>query len=214
MKAVIFDLDGTLLNTIDDIADSMNSVLAAYGLPQHNVDAYRMFVGDGVANLVIRATKGSTSDRDMLERIENEYRDELLKRQTNKTKPFSGIPELLSTLSERGIKISVLSNKPHDATEEVIAWSFPDISFSAVLGHRPGSQIKPDPSSVFELIDIMGVPPEEVLYIGDTGTDMQTAKAAGLRAIGVLWGNRGRSELEENGAAGFAEHPMDLLKYF
>ena len=213
MKAVIFDLDGTLLDTIDDIADSMNAVLSKHGLPQHSAEKYKLFVGDGATNLVIRAVAGDDSVEYTLSQLEADYRAEYLKRQADKTMPYAGIPELLSTLAEHGIKIAVLSNKPHAATLEVMAHYFPGVDFSALIGQRAGHPIKPHPAGVLEILDILDLPREEVLYVGDTGTDMRTAMAAGLKAVGALWGFRDKKELAENGAAIFAEHPSDVLKY-
>ena len=213
MKAVIFDLDGTLLDTLADIADSMNAVLAKYGLPLHNINDYKLFVGDGADNLVIRSVTGVELAELTISRLVTEYKTEYLKRQANKTRPFEGIPELLSTLAEHDVKMAVLSNKSHIATLEVMAHYFPDIYFCALIGHRTGYPIKPDPSGVLEILGIMELPREEALYVGDSGTDMQTASAAGIRAVGALWGYRDKEELEENGAAAFAEHPLDILKY-
>ena len=211
MKAVIFDLDGTLLDTIGDIADSMNAVLARQGLPPHSVEKYKLYVGDGAANLVKRSVAGIEYAEETLMRLEAEYKAEYLKRQADKTMPYAGIPELLAALAERGVKIAVLSNKPHVATLEVMAHFFPDISFSALIGHRPGYPVKPDPAGALEILEMLGLPPEDVLYVGDTGTDMQTAKAAGLKAVGALWGFRGKKELEDNGADMIAEHPLDII---
>jgi phosphoglycolate phosphatase len=212
LKAVIFDLDGTLLNTIDDIADSMNEILKKYGLPLHAADEYKVFVGDGVTNLVMRSTAAISAEYS-LSQIETEYRAEYFKRQADKTMPYNGIPETLSALAHCGIKIAVFSNKPQNATLEVIAHYFPEITFDAIIGQRSGYPIKPDPNGVLEILDIFGLPREEVLYVGDTGTDMQTAKAAGLKAIGALWGFRGKDELIENSADVLAESPLDILKY-
>lgn len=211
MKAVIFDLDGTLLNTIDDIADSMNSILKRYGLPLHTVPEYKYFVGDGMANLVRRSAPGAEAAGYPWSRLETEYNAEYLLRQADKTRPYDGIPELLTALNGRGVKIAVLSNKPHDATLRIIARYFPDIHFDAIIGQRPGYPVKPDPGGALEILGIMGEPPDETLYVGDTGTDMRTAKAAGLQAAGVLWGFREKDELAENGAGLFIRRPLDLL---
>ena len=213
MKAVIFDLDGTLLDTIDDIADSMNIVLAKHDLPQHSVEEYKMFVGDGAATLVKRAAQGAGSPGISPAQLESEYKAEYLKRQAVKTAPYTGMPELLSALARLGIKMAVLSNKSHPATIEVMAHYFPDVSFSALIGHRQGHPVKPNPAGVFEILGILGVKSEETLYVGDTATDVLTAKAAGLRSVGVLWGFRDKKELTESGADMLAEHPSDILKY-
>jgi len=213
MKAIIFDLDGTLLNTIEDLADSMNSVLARYALPLHTIREYKLFVGDGAANLVKRSIIGAVTVGYSLERLEAEFRAEYAKRKTDKTAPYDGIPELLSAIAERGVKMAVLSNKPHAATLEVISNYFPGVVFDAVIGQRKGRPIKPDPAGVMEILDIIGALREETLYVGDSGTDMLTATAAGLNSVGVLWGFRDKEELERNGARVFAEHPMDVLRY-
>jgi len=213
MKAVIFDLDGTLLDTLADIADSMNAVLAKYSLPLHNINDYKLFVGDGADYLVIRSVAGVELVESTIPQLATEYKTEYLIRQANKTRPYEGIPELVSALAERDIKMAVLSNKSHIATLEVMAHYFPDIYFSALIGQRAGYPIKPDPSGILEILEILGLPREEVLYVGDSGTDMQTASAAGIRAVGALWGYRDKEELVENGAVILAEHPLDILKY-
>ena len=211
MKAIIFDLDGTLLDTIEDIADSMNHVLDRNGFARHTIEEYKLFVGDGATNLVKRSVRDAGATEDMLLLLETEYRAEYNKRQADKTKPYDGIRELLSSLADSGVKKAVLSNKPHDSTEEVIAYYFPDVVFDAVIGQRPGRPIKPDPCSALEILEIIGVEKADVLYVGDTGTDMQTAKNAGLKAVGALWGFREKAELAENGADVYIEHPMELL---
>ena len=225
MKAVIFDLDGTLLDTIADIADAMNCVLANHGLPMHSVDEYKIFVGDGAANLIRRSVRpaqsvqserpaiGAELGERMLAQFEVEYRAEYLRRQTDKTMPYAGIPELLSTLAERGVRMAVLSNKPHNSTVKVMEHYFPGVAFGAIIGQRAGCPIKPDPAGVMEILDILGLARDDALYVGDTGTDMLTAKAAGVMSVGALWGFRDKRELLENGAMVLADSPLDVLKY-
>jgi len=214
MKAIIFDLDGTLLNTIDDIADSMNDVLGRHGLPPYPVEAYKLMVGDGAAILVLRATEGTETAGHLLRQMEEEFVAEYARRQADKTAPYPGIPELLEGLAARRVKMAVYSNKPHASAIGVVSQYFPGIKFDAVIGQRPGYPVKPDPGGALEILEIMSLPREEVLYIGDTATDMRTAAAAGLQAIGALWGFRGKAELEESGATLFAQEPADVLAYF
>ena len=214
MKAIIFDLDGTLLNTLDDIADSMNYVLQSRGLPVHPAEAYKLFIGDGVANLTKRAAADAQSAGHDIAQIEAEYRAEYEKRQADKTAPYAGIPELLAALVERGVKMAVLSNKPHESTTQIIADYFPGIHFDSVLGQRPGRPVKPDPGGVLEILDTLGESRSNIVYLGDSGTDMRVAKTVGLKAVGALWGFRDRAELTTNGADAFAETPADVLRFF
>ena len=159
-----------------------------------------------------RSVRSIDAAEEILAQLEREFRADYDKRQTTKTRPYDGIPELLSELADRGIKIAVLSNKPHELTEKIIAHYFPDLTFVAVIGQRPGYPIKPDPAAALEILEILGLQSNDVLYVGDTGTDMLTAKAAGLTAIGALWGFRGKDELAENGADFFAKRPVDIIK--
>jgi len=216
IKAIIFDLDGTLLDTLDDIADSMNHVLKVHGLPEQPVEAFKLFIGDGVTNLVSRAAMAAEADKAGLDfaKLETEYRAEYELRQADKTAPYDGVPELVKALSERGIKMAVLSNKPHEATVQIIKDYFPGIFFDSVLGQSPGRPVKPDPSGALEILDALGVPRREIIYLGDSGTDMRLAKAVGIMAVGALWGFRGRTELTQNGADAFAEGPIDVLTFF
>ena len=209
--AVIFDLDGTLLNTIDDLADSVNAVLSRRGVPTHAVDAYRYFVGDGVENMVRRALPPDVRDDAMVASCVADVREEYGKRWENKTRPYAGVAELLDSLTERGIKLAVLSNKPDDATKVVVRKLLARWRFDVVLGESPHRPRKPDPGGALEIAAQLDVPPANVLYVGDTDTDMQTANAAGMYAAGALWGFRDADELTANGAQTLLEQPTDLL---
>ena len=213
MKAVIFDLDGTLLDTIDDIADSMNVVLEKYGLPTQNVKDYKYFVGDGAEVLAERCAPNAHIANVSISQLADEYKAIYSTKQADKTVPYESIPELLSALAERGIKLAVLTNKSHTAALEVMAQFFPAIHFDTIIGVRPGHPTKPNPAGVHEIMNILNLPPEEVLYVGDTGTDMQTAVAAGLKAVGVLWGFRDGKELLDHGADIIVSHPLEILDY-
>ena len=211
-KAVLFDLDGTLLDTLDDLGDSMNAVLAARGFPTHPIRAFTEFVGDGVQNLVRRALpQGSGSNEALVGEIVPLMRAEYSRRWKDKTRPYDGIPELLDALSARGLRLAVLSNKPHSATIEVVDHFFPPGKFDAVFGARPDVPIKPDAGAALDVARRLGIPPGAFLYLGDTNTDMQTARAAGMYAVGVLWGFRTAGELLESGASVLISHPGDLL---
>lgn len=215
-RAVLFDLDGTLLDTIDDLADSANAVLAGMGMPGYSREVYKYYVGDGMKNLGARALTGGkpeTADPARVEEFVRLMHAEYDARWDVKTRPYPGIPELLDVLTARGVKLAVLSNKPDDFTRLVVSRLLPRWKFDAVLGAREGFPIKPDPEGVFEIVRRIGVTPPEILYIGDTATDMKTAKAAGCFALGALWGFRTREELEANGAGAVIAEPLKAAGY-
>ena len=211
--AVLFDLDGTLLDTLDDLGDSMNAALASLGYPTHPMSAYKYFVGDGVANLVRRSLPDAVrGNEEIVQKTVPRMRAEYDRRWSLKTHAYEGIPELLDELAARGVKLSILSNKPHPATVEVVGHFFQGRKFDAVLGARPGIPIKPDPGAVKEVCRLLSTPASDFLYLGDTNTDMQTASAAGMFAVGVLWGFRPAEELSAAGAQALVQRPSEVLR--
>jgi phosphoglycolate phosphatase len=212
-SAVIFDLDGTLLDTLDDLGDSMNAVLASLGYPVHAMEGYKYFVGDGVENLVRRTlpepVRGNAAL--VLETVPK-MRSEYARRWKDKTRLYDGVAELLDGLTGRGVRIAILSNKPHSAVLEVVDHFFKPWRFEVVLGARPEVPNKPDPASALEVCGILGLAPEKVLYLGDTNTDMLTANAAGMFPVGALWGFRTETELLESGAGALVSHPREVLE--
>lgn len=211
VRAVIFDLDGTLLDSLDDLGDSMNHVLAGAGFPLHAIDDYRHFVGDGMEMLVRRALPPHRLDPATVTRALASMREEYGRRCTRKTRPYPGIPELLDALTDRHLPFAILSNKPHDATVDLAGQLLGRWRFTAVLGARPDVAKKPDPTGALELARGLGLEPQEILYLGDTGTDMRTARAAEMQAAGVLWGFRPAEELRAGGALVLVEKPEDVL---
>lgn len=210
-KAVIFDLDGTLLNTLEDLADSMNCVLERNRLPQHALAAYNYFVGDGIDMLVRRALPFEVADDEELNRFIREMKSEYAGRWLSKTRPYPGVPEMLAAFATAGFAMAVLSNKPDEASKEIVKAFFPDTVFRMVMGATPERPKKPDPSAALEIAARLDIPPEDFLFIGDTSIDMQTACAAGMFPIGVLWGFRPAEELIAAGGKMFFKHPTDLL---
>jgi phosphoglycolate phosphatase len=210
-KAAIFDLDGTLLNTIEDLADSMNCVLERNRLPQHGLAAYKYFVGDGIDMLVRRALPFEIADEEELNRFIREMKSEYAGRWLSKTRPYPGVPEMLAAFVSAGLAIAVLSNKPDDASNEIVKALLPNIAFCMVMGATPERPKKPDPSAALEIAARLDIPPEDFLFIGDTSIDMQTACAAGMFPIGVLWGFRPAEELIAAGGKMLFKHPTDLL---
>ncbi|MDP6439810.1 MAG: HAD family hydrolase [Candidatus Brocadiia bacterium] len=208
--AVVFDLDGTLLDTIEDLADSMNAVLESLGCPAHGVDAYKRFVGDGVVELVRRALPAERRDDATVKHGEKALPEEYARRWADKTRPYEGVPELLDALTKRGVIMAVLSNKIDEFTRLCVGRLLPDWKFAAVVGAGPDVPLKPDPTGALEVARRLGVPPEGFLYLGDTDTDMQTAARAGMYAVGALWGFRTAEELEGAGARALAATPMDV----
>jgi phosphoglycolate phosphatase len=212
IAAVLFDLDGTLLDTLEDLADSMNAALGALGFPPHPLAAYRYFVGDGVENLALRALpEEARLDQGLVRHTVARMREEYGARWKLKTHPYDGVPDLLDSLSARGLKMAVLSNKPHPATVEVVGHFLSRWRFDAVLGARPGVPIKPDAGAALDVARTLGVPAGSFLYIGDTNTDMATARGAGMLAVGAVWGFRSAEELEAAGAQVLVAHPREVL---
>lgn len=207
---VLFDLDGTLLDTLQDLGDSVNRVLAARGWPTHGLEAYRYFVGEGARTLVERAIPPAQRARETVASALAAYRADYERNWNVATRPYDGVPEMLASLQRRGAVLGVLSNKPHAMTVRCIEGYFPGVPFPALLGQRDEVARKPDPAGAFEAARLMAAEPGRILYVGDTGTDMQTAKAAGMFALGVTWGFRPEQELRSHGADAVAHHPSEI----
>ena len=195
-KLIIFDLDGTLLNTIADLAQSVNYALEQLGYPTHEESAYNFMVGNGINKLFERALPEEERTEENVLRIRELFIPFYSEHKMDKSRPYPGIPELLGTLQEQGKLIAVASNKYQAGTEALIGNYFPDIKFVAVFGQREGITPKPDPTVVYDILDITDTPKENVLYVGDSGVDMQTAINSGITSCGVTWGFRPRTELE------------------
>ena len=210
-KAVIFDLDGTILDTIEDLTDAMNAALAAMGYPERTIAECKRLVGDGLETYVRRALPpGAGDDPQVAARLKELMRAEYKVRQDKKTKPFEGIDEMLDSLDRLEIPLAVLSNKPHDSTLAVMERYFPGRNFRVIFGARNGIPVKPDPAAALEIAQLMDITPGDFAYVGDTNTDMRTANAAGMFAVGALWGFRTAEELLTNGARALIERPEDL----
>lgn len=195
-KLIIFDLDGTLLNTIADLASSTNYALKTLGYPTHEVSAYNFMVGNGINKLFERALpEGEKSEENVL-RVRKEFLPHYDLHNADESRPYPGIPELLKALQADGKMIAVASNKYQAATQKLIAHYFPEIQFIAVFGQREGINVKPDPTIVNDILAMAGISKEETLYVGDSGVDMQTAINSGVTSCGVTWGFRPRTELE------------------
>lgn len=210
-RAVLFDLDGTLLDTLDDLAEAMNAALAQLGLPGHPVEAYKLFVGDGMATLARRALPADRRNDASVAQLTARMRQTYAQRWDGKTRPYEGIPAMLNALSARGVGMAVLSNKPHDFTTLCVRRLLPTWRFAAVQGVCEDVPPKPDPIGAGRVVDRIGMPAEQFLYLGDTGTDMQTAAATGMYAVGALWGFRTADELTRSGAKRLLRHPTELL---
>ena len=212
-SAIVFDLDGTLLNTLRDLADSVNAMLERFGYPTHPLDDYRMFVGEGAAQLVERALPPEKREADTVRECLQVYGEIYDQSWSATTVPYPGVPELLDALTHRQRKLTILTNKPDDFTQKCVSEFLGRWKFELVLGQRENIPRKPDPAGAREVIRQLNVPPEEFLYLGDSGTDMRTANAAGLFAVGALWGYRAEQELLATGAQALISQPIELLKY-
>lgn len=208
-QAVLFDLDGTLTDTLADIADAMNRALRLHGLPEWPVDAYRYLVGNGAKVLSERCVRDR---QELAPAVRADYQAYYEQHNLVRTRPYDGVPEMLRALVEAGMTLAVLSNKPDADTKNVVRHFFPDVPFSVVRGQVEGVPVKPDPAGAFAVAREVGIPPGAFLYLGDTAVDMQTALAAGMHPVGALWGFRTAEELRESGAEALIETPVDLLK--
>jgi phosphoglycolate phosphatase len=209
-KAIIFDLDGTLLNTLEDIGDAANRVLAANGLPTHSMEAYRRFVGEGVKMLITRAVPEEKRQEHTIRAFVEAFREDYGRHWNVKTRPYPGIPDLINAAVKRGMKLAVLSNKPHPMTTLCVRELLPHWNFHAVLGQRDGVPRKPNPAGALEIADRLIMQPEEFFYLGDSAVDMKTALAANMFPVGALWGFRSREELKEAGARALIAHPSEM----
>jgi phosphoglycolate phosphatase len=210
-EGILFDLDGTLLDTLEDLADSMNEVLGGLGYPTHPVEAYKFFVGEGLEVLVRRVLPEERRTPEIIEQALVDMREVYGRRWRLNTRPYAGVPELLEALSGRGLKLAILSNKVDAFTQIMVADLLAPWRFDRVLGARPAHPKKPDPAGALEIAGAMGLSPTKFLYLGDTAIDMKTAVGAGMFPVGVLWGFRPAEELRSGGANLLIEHPLDLL---
>ena len=210
IKAAVFDLDGTLTNTLNDIATAMNRSLRLHGLPEFSVDEYRYLVGDGAKKLAQRAVRNR---QELAESVRREYQAYYQEHTLDTTRPYPGIPELLQALTERGIQVCVLSNKPHADTCGVVRHFFPEIPFAQIRGQVEGVPVKPDPTGAMMIARALGLKPEAFVYLGDTNVDMRTAVNAGMHPVGVTWGFRPAEELAQAGAEHLIGNPLDLLQF-
>lgn len=212
VKLVVFDLDGTILNTLADLAYSVNDALEKCGFPVHAMEAYKHFVGNGVNKLLERSLPDNRKTPDDIARLKALFLACYEVHNMDRTEPYTGVHALLQSLQSNGFLLAVASNKYQAATEKLIRRFFPDCSFAAVLGQREGVPVKPNPAIVFDILRMTGVSPEETLYIGDSGVDMATAFNSGVTSVGVTWGFRPREELEAAGACHIADSTDDIMR--
>lgn len=208
---VIFDLDGTLLNTIEDLGHAANYALEKHGFATHTIASYPFLVGNGVRRLITRVLPEDHRNDTTVDLLLKDFLEFYDEHCCDCTKPYTDIPELLTNLRERDVRVAVASNKYHSAVEKIISHYFPEIDFVAVEGQKEGVNIKPDPSVVFSILAKARVPKREVLYVGDSGVDMETARRACVDSVGVTWGFRPEKELVEYYANSIIHQPATLL---
>jgi phosphoglycolate phosphatase len=210
-KAVLFDLDGTLLYTLTDVANAMNESLTHFGYPTHPVENYKYFIGDSVEVETYRALPESARDDQTIKKVAVFSEEIYDKYWDQTTKPYPGIPELLSTLRQRGLPMVILSNKNHRFTKVIVEKLLSQWRFKIVQGALPDVPLKPDPTLALQIVTKLKIPPEQFLYLGDTNTDMQTALACGMFPVGCLWGYRTADELLKSGAKILINTPDEVL---
>jgi phosphoglycolate phosphatase len=212
-KGLIFDLDGTLLDTLEDLAKAANATLEHFGFPVHPVDAYRYFVGEGLQILMQRIVPETHTTDEQLGDYMKKFAEIYSQSWNIHSVPYKGILDMIHSLSNAGLQLAVLSNKPHAFTLLCVETFFPENSFGFVYGQRDGIAKKPDPAGALELAVKMELDVDEILYVGDTATDMQTGNSAGMKTIGVDWGFRDREELVNNNAWKVVSTPAEVVSY-
>lgn len=210
-RLVIFDLDGTLLNTIADLAQSTNHALQALGYPTHQTEEYNLMVGNGINKLLERALPQEEQNEENIQRMRSYFIPHYDAHNADLSAPYPGVVKLLETLQEQGLQLAVASNKYQAATEKLVKHYFPQINFVAVLGQREGVEVKPSPVIVEDILSQSGADKKEVLYVGDSGVDMQTAINAQVEACGVTWGFRSRKELASFSPAHIVDKAEEIL---
>ena len=211
LRAVLFDLDGTLLDTLRDLAESTNAALVELGFAEHPVDAYRTFVGEGMTELMRRTLPVAARDARTIERGVAVLKRHYSTRWSQYSRPYDGVPGLLDGLVARGVRAAIISNKADEFTQLIAAHYFGRWPLAAVRGSRPPAPLKPDPTVALEVVATLGVAPAAAAFVGDTRVDMETAVAAGMVPIGVLWGFRDAEELRTSGARHLVAKPNDIL---
>lgn len=211
-RLAIFDLDGTLLDTIKDLGAATNFTLEKNGYPTHPLESYPMFVGNGVNKLIERALPIDARSEERIAELRKDFTVYYNNHNTDYSKPYDGITDLLDNIQHEGILIAVASNKYEEATVKLVKHFFPNINFAAINGQREGFPIKPDPSIVFDILTKTGINKQDTLYIGDSGVDMETARRAGVDSVGVTWGFRSKDELEKNMAGTIVSTAQEIFE--
>ncbi|MGD0786118.1 MAG: HAD family hydrolase [Sedimentisphaerales bacterium] len=208
-KAVIFDLDGTLVNSLEDLADATNYALKFFGQQVHNTEAFKQMVGEGTRTLISKALP--TDKQELIEQVLVKMREKYMQICLNKSRPYNGLQEVVTELSKREFKLAVLTNKDEKMAQKIVSHFFNGL-FQIVKGTIEAVAVKPEPTAVLQVLAQLKVKPEEAIFVGDSKIDVQTAKAASIKAVGVSWGFRGRGELIEAGADCIISQPKGLLR--
>lgn len=209
---LIFDLDGTLIDSLADLAGAGNAVLARHSWPGHPPSAYRFFIGDGMTKLAERILPAAKRQPEVIQQVARELRQEYRRRCRESSRPFPGVPAMLTALQRQHLPLAVLSNKPEDLTLLLLSHFFPEINFQAIRGAREGEPLKPDPAGALAVAAALGVPPARIMLVGDAANDIWTATRAGMIPVGVLWGFRPEAELRAAGAKYLVAAPEDLVR--
>jgi phosphoglycolate phosphatase len=212
-KAVLFDLDGTLLDTLEDLAGAVNNGLSLLGFPRHKVESYKYFVGAGREEMAWRALPENERHPATLKRLVDFIDQDYLQHWADHSRPYPGIPELLDALTARRVKLTVLSNKPQTFTDLMVTRLLSQWRFEPVVGALPGVPKKPDPGTALGIAARLNLRPQELIYLGDSDIDMQTATASGMYPVGALWGFRTADELKQSGASELINQPDELLSF-